>query len=123
MDRKLFGTGALLLLLGVGLGAFGAHALEGKLLPADLHLFELAVRYQLVHGVGLLGVAIAARAAPSPLLQQGGWVLLAGTLVFCGSLLLMAFGAPRWLGAITPVGGTGLILGWGLVMAGAWRRQ
>jgi uncharacterized membrane protein YgdD (TMEM256/DUF423 family) len=88
---------ALLGFLGVALGAFGAHALKDRV---DPELWKTAVFYQLVHAVAIL-------AAPSTAKLFGP-----GVLVFSGTLYALALGAPRWLGAVTPVGGLLLLAGW-----------
>jgi uncharacterized membrane protein YgdD (TMEM256/DUF423 family) len=115
--------GALLSGTGVALGAFGAHALKSSLSPAMLEIFETGVRYQMYHGLGLL--AIGAIPAYAPGLQTGSGnrapvLLLAGTVVFSGSLYLLSFTGVKWLGAITPVGGVLMLAGWGLVARSFW---
>ncbi len=98
-----------LLATGIAAGAFGAHGLEGRV-PADrLETWETAALYHLLHGVALL--ALAGRPVPP-------WVprlLVAGTLVFSGSLYLLVLTDTGWLGAITPIGGTLMIAGWTLL--------
>jgi uncharacterized membrane protein YgdD (TMEM256/DUF423 family) len=101
---------------GVLLGAFGAHAMHGLLTAAGMsEVWETAVRYQLLHAVALLGLAGWMRAGGGAPVGRaawaaGGWIV--GSLIFSGSLYLLALGWPRWLGAITPVGGAFLIAGW-----------
>ena len=107
-------AGALLAALGVALGAFGAHALRGALDATAQGWWQTAVQYQMWHALGLLTIG-AARLPESCL---AALLLSVGTLVFCATLYLMALGAPRWLGAITPIGGSLMIAGW-LVLA--WR--
>ncbi len=104
-------VGAILGGLGVAFGAFGAHALKDRLAEDKLAIFEVGVRYQLVHALALLAVAALLREQP---VQAGrcGWLFLLGVCVFSGSLYAMALGGPRWLGAVTPLGGLGLIAGW-----------
>ena len=120
--RTLAVSGAVLALSGVGLGAFGAHGLEARLSPADLATFETAVRYQMYHALGLLGVAWLADRFGSPLVGRGGWFLVAGTVVFSGSLYLLVLTDSRWLGAVAPVGGVMQLVGWLLVVVGLLRR-
>ena len=106
IQRTFLALGALLGLLAVAAGAFGAHALEARLAPDRLSIFETAARYQMYHALALIAVSIAAallRATPS-LVSAAGWCFVAGTLVFSGSLYVVALGGPRWLGAITPLG-------------------
>jgi uncharacterized membrane protein YgdD (TMEM256/DUF423 family) len=121
MDRTLFVAGALLALLGVAAGAFGAHALSARL-PADrLVIFEIGVRYQMYHALGLLALAWAAGRWPDSHVGVAGMLILGGVLVFSGTLYAMAFGAPRWYGAITPLGGLGMIAGWALAAWSVWK--
>lgn len=121
MIRFLFAAGAALGFIGVAAGAFGAHALESKLAPDRLATWDLAVRYQLVHGLALLGAAWAASRWPGFPTIWTAALLLGGTVVFCGTLYALALGAPRWLGAVTPIGGLGLLAGWATMIVGAWR--
>lgn len=113
--RGLWWVGSILGLTGVGLGAFGAHALKGRIDDGLLSAFETGVRYQLFHAVALLAVAWLAGAASSAPARTAGWLLTGGTVLFSGSLYLMAIGAPRWFGAITPFGGVCLMAAWVLV--------
>ena len=121
MDRFFFAAGALLGCVGVAAGAFGAHALQTRLAADRLTLFELAARYQMIHALALLAAAWAAQRWPSQLVNFGGWLLLVGVLIFCGTIYALAFGAPRFLGAVTPLGGVSLIAGWLLLAVAALR--
>ena len=103
---------ALLGALAVALGAFGAHALRGRLEPGDLATFDTAARYQLVHA---LAAAFAAGRAGHRGATAAAAAFLAGAVLFSGSLYALALGAPRILGAVTPFGGLALILGWLMV--------
>jgi len=98
--------------LGVAAGAFGAHALRGKLEPRDLEIFETAVRYQLVHALALGLVAGLGGLRASAALNAAGGAFTAGVLIFSGSLYLLVLTQTRWLGAITPLGGLALLAGW-----------
>ena len=118
MERKVFAAGAILAGLGVALGAFGAHGLKAVVSPEMLAVFETGVRYQMYHGLGLLALAWAIGRWPERRLAAAAWPLLAGTVVFSGSLYILVLTGVRWFGAITPIGGVALIAGWGLV---AWR--
>ena len=120
--RAMALSGAALALLGVALGAFGAHALRASLPPGDIEIFETAVRYQMYHAVALFGVAWLATRLVGPLMDWAGWLLVAGTVVFSGSLYLLVLTGTRWLGAITPVGGLMLVAGWLLVVVALLRR-
>lgn len=121
MDRLFFAVGALLGCLGVAAGAFGAHALESRLAPDRLELFELAARYQMIHALALLATGWAAARWPSALVNSAGWFFVAGVLIFCGTIYALAFGAPRILGAVTPIGGFSLIIAWLLLGIAAFR--
>ena len=106
-------------MLGVGAGAFGAHALKTRLSADMLAVFETGSRYCLVHAVVLLGVAAYSALRPSAALRRSGWFFVVGIAIFSGTLWILALSGQRWLGAITPIGGTSLILGWfSLMMAG-----
>ncbi|MEL6429692.1 MAG: DUF423 domain-containing protein [Planctomycetota bacterium] len=121
-SASLLRLGALLGLLGVSFGAFGAHGLEGALedlgpdaVAERLDWWETAAQYHLLHAVALVAVvaALGARGRVPALF------LAAGIAVFSGTLYAMGLGAPRWFGAITPIGGVLLMVGWGLAMNAA----
>ena len=118
MDRLFFGLGCVSAAIAVGLGAFGAHGLRHRIVPDMLVVFEVGVRYQMYHALALLGVALAYGRWPSTAIAAAGWLFVMGTLVFSGTLYLLALTGHRWLGAITPLGGVALIAGWLLL---AWR--
>lgn len=121
MDKTFFALGALVGCLGVAAGAFGAHALSTRLAPDRLELFELAARYQMIHALALMGAAWAVQRFPSGAANAAGWLLFAGVLIFCGTIYALAFGAPRVLGAVTPIGGLSLIAGWLMLAVAALR--
>ncbi|HEX3273382.1 MAG TPA: DUF423 domain-containing protein [Gemmatimonadales bacterium] len=121
MDRLFFGLGALSAFLAVAAGAFGAHALRVRLAPDLLAVFETAARYQMYHALGLVAVAWAAARWPGGLVEWAGWLFVAGTVLFSGSLYGLALSGVRWLGAITPLGGVAFLAGW-LCLALAARR-
>lgn len=108
-------AGALLAFLAVGFGAFGAHALTGRLSPDDLATFETGVRYQMYHALGLFAVAWASTRWPGALTETSGWFMIAGTLLFSGSLYALVLTGHRWLGAVTPFGGLSLLIAWALL--------
>jgi len=123
MTRIFFALGSIFCGLAVGLGAFGAHGLENILTPERLITYETAVRYQMYHAIALLVVALAlARwpAAAKPL-QTGGWLFVAGIILFSGSLYLLSVGGIKWLGVITPLGGVAFVAGWLFMTLAAWR--
>jgi uncharacterized membrane protein YgdD (TMEM256/DUF423 family) len=113
-------TAALLLALAVGLGAFGAHGLRGRLDAYSLGLWEKAVFYHFIHALGMLAVSILPRTGtfPPAASSQVCALLLVGIAVFSGSLYLLALTGTRALGAITPIGGLAMIAAWLLL---AWR--
>lgn len=121
MNRLFFTLGALSALLAVAAGAFGSHALKTRLEPDLLQIFETGARYQLLHALALLAVALAAYRWPSQLWSWSGWSFVAGTVIFSGSLYALALTGQRWLGAITPIGGAGFLVGWLLAAMAAWR--
>jgi uncharacterized membrane protein YgdD (TMEM256/DUF423 family) len=119
MERLFAGLGALIALLGVALGAFGAHGLSSRVPPGDLEIFETAVRYQMYHAFGLFVVAwVGTRWPGGVLTSAAGWSFVAGVAVFSGSLYLLVLTGQRWLGAVTPLGGLCFLAGWTLL---AWR--
>ncbi len=119
--KTFFVLGALFAALGVGLGAFGAHALRAALPAEDLATFEIGVRYQMYHALALIAVAWASTEWPSSALTIAGWAFVAGIVIFSGSLYVLVLSGQRWLGAVTPIGGVSLIVGWVLLGWSAWR--
>lgn len=107
-----FSLGALVVGLGVIFGAFGAHALESSLSEDQLQTFQVGVRYQLIHGLALLAVALAGAHWPGTWLYVSGWCFLFGVIVFSGSIYILVLSGMKWLGMITPVGGMAMIIGW-----------
>ncbi|WP_419162066.1 DUF423 domain-containing protein [Candidatus Palauibacter sp.] len=110
-------SGFLLAGLGVAVGAFCAHALEGRLAADDLAVFETAARIHMLHALGLALLGLAAARWPDAGWKGPGLLMLAGVAVFSGSLYALALSGIGWLGAITPVGGAALIAAW---MWAAW---
>jgi uncharacterized membrane protein YgdD (TMEM256/DUF423 family) len=121
MDRLLFAAGALSAAISVGTGAFAAHGLKARLAPEALAVFETGARYQMYAAFGLLAAGWAASRWSGALAAWGGWLLLAGTVLFSGSLYALALSGVRWLGAITPLGGVAFIAGWVLLALAALR--
>jgi len=105
-------SGAVFGFLAVAAGAFGAHALRGRMAPEMLEVYETAVRYQMYHALALVLTGFMAVRFYSSALPAAGWLFFAGTLVFSGSLYLLTLTGARWLGAITPIGGIALLAGW-----------
>ena len=112
MERRFFALGAMLAMVGVAAGAFGAHALKSRLTPDMLAVFEVGVRYQLVHALALLAVAWAITRWPGRAVLYAGALFIAGIVLFSGSLYLLALTGERSLGAITPFGGVAFLAGW-----------
>ena len=112
MHRPFLAAGAVLAFIAVAAGAFGAHGLEGTIPPARLETFETAARYQMYHALALLFVGTAARSWPAKGWAGPGLLFVAGILVFSGSLYALALTGAGWLGAVAPVGGTALLVGW-----------
>jgi len=121
MERIFFALGSLSALVAVATGAFGAHALSDRLSAAMLATFETGVRYQMYHSLALLGAAWAVSRWPGPLATAAGWLFVAGTIIFSGSLYALSLSGARWLGAITPLGGIAFIGGWLCLVLAAWR--
>ncbi len=120
--RLILTLGAAAAFLGVALGAFGAHALRARLTEQLLNTWETAVQYHLVHALALLAVGLLLlHAGPSSLLRWSAGLMLAGMVLFSGSLYLLCLSGVRWLGAITPLGGTALLIAWLLFAVAAWR--
>jgi uncharacterized membrane protein YgdD (TMEM256/DUF423 family) len=118
-------TGAIGLALGVILGAFGAHGLRSRLDAYSMGVYERAVFYHFIHAMGLLVVSILPRLGVVSL-TAGSWVcalLLAGIIIFSGSLYLLAVTGIRSFGAITPVGGLALIAAWLLLAVALVRNR
>ena len=102
----------------VAAGAFGAHALRARLPPDLLAVFETGARYQLYHALALLTVAWASNHWPGTPVRAAGWLFIGGTLLFSGSLYLLALTGARWLGAVTPLGGLLFLAGWAALTIG-----
>lgn len=112
MHRPFLAIGCLLGFLGVAAGAFGAHGLEGVVPPHRLETFETGVRYQIVHALALIMLGLAAARWPVRAWAGPGILFVVGTLVFSGSLYALALSGAGLFGAIAPIGGTSLIVGW-----------
>ena len=116
MSRLFFAFGSGFALIAVITGAFAAHTLKSKLSPDMFQVFEVAVRYQMYHALGLIAVAWAASQWSSQLITVSGWLFVAGIVIFSGSLYILSLTGVRWLGAITPIGGVAFIIGWGCLL-------
>jgi uncharacterized membrane protein YgdD (TMEM256/DUF423 family) len=122
LTRIFLATAAIFGGLSVAGGAFASHALKGKLSDRALEIFDTAARYQMYHALALLLVALLlSRAEQSQtFFTVAGWAFIVGTTIFSGSLYALSLTSIKWLGAITPLGGVALIIGWGCLVVAAW---
>ncbi len=123
MPRLLCLLGAVFGLLGVALGAFGAHGLKAVLADEMLETFETGARYQMYHALALITVGWIGRTARGSWVSWAGWSFVAGILLFSGSLYVLALTGIRSLGAVTPVGGLAFIVGWVAFAIGLWKER
>jgi uncharacterized membrane protein YgdD (TMEM256/DUF423 family) len=121
VERLFFSLGAGSALIAVAAGAFGAHALRARLSSEMLAVFETGARYQMYHALGLLAVAWAVTRWPGPWAVRAGWLFVAGTVLFSGSLYTLVLSGIRWLGAVTPLGGVAFLAGWACLVLAARR--
>ena len=121
MDKLFAIAGCVSALFAVVAGAFGAHALKDRVSPDMLEVFETAVRYQIYHAFGLVFVAWAISRWAGSIPPAAGWMFIAGTVLFSGSLYVLSLAGIRWLGAVTPLGGVAFIVGWLLLAYGIYR--
>ena len=123
MDRLFFIVGSVLAGLAVATGAFGAHGLQKMVTPERLETWEKAARYQIYHALALLLLAWAITHWPeqAKLLSAGGWLFIAGIVLFSGSLYLLVLSEITILGAITPLGGVTFVAGWLCLVVAVWR--
>ena len=112
MDRTFLLAGALFAFVGVGLGAFAAHGLRGRLAPEMMAVFETGVRYHMYHALALVLTSIVMARMSGWLVATAGWCFIAGILLFSGSLYALALSGVTILGAITPLGGLAFLAGW-----------
>ena len=110
--RRLIFAGSILAALSVLFGAFGAHGLKARLSFEYLAIFETAVRYQMYHALGLVLMGISGFHLPDYLIYLPSYFLIFGVVIFSGTLLTLVLTDLKWLGAITPIGGLSLIIGW-----------
>ena len=110
--KNLIVAGSIIAALSVLFGAFGAHGLKTLLSLEYLAIFETAVRYQLYHALGLMLMGISGFHLPDNLIQLPSYFLIFGTVIFSGTLITLVLTDLKWLGAITPIGGLCLIIGW-----------
>jgi uncharacterized membrane protein YgdD (TMEM256/DUF423 family) len=118
MNKTFLIIGAVLMALGVGLGAFGAHALKQKLSVEMMAVYKTAVEYHFYHALGLILIGILYQLYPSKMIVASGWVVFLGVVLFSGSLYFLSITDIKWIGAITPIGGVAFIAGWVLLVIG-----
>jgi len=118
--RWVFVIGCVCAGVGVAAGAFGAHMLKGSLDQAMLAVYDTATRYQMYHAFAMVLSGMIVRISGDTAAAKAGWMFLAGMVLFSGSLYGVSLLGIRWLGAVTPVGGTLFIAGWGLLAWRAW---
>lgn len=111
--------GAILALVGVAAGAFGAHGLRDHLTPESLAIYQTGVQYQLVHALALVALGAQTRIK----ISATAWLFFVGVIIFSGSLYLLAITGMKWLGAITPLGGVAFLTGWALLAWNAFKAQ
>ena len=117
MDRTFLLIGGLAGLVGVALGAFGAHGLRARMPAEMLAVFETGVRYQMYHACAILIVALAAARLDGWLIRAAGWSFTLGIVLFSGSLYLLSLSRITLFGAVTPIGGLAFLVGWGCLVA------
>jgi uncharacterized membrane protein YgdD (TMEM256/DUF423 family) len=121
MNRTFVSLGAFLAFIGVGLGAFGTHALRERVSERDLETWHTAVQYHTLHAVALVLIGIVCAHSESALIRRAGWLHVAGIAIFGGSLYFLVLSGQRWLGAVTPLGGVCFLAGWICLALGARR--
>jgi len=120
--RFFIATAAILMFIGVAAGAFGAHGLKQMLSTDMLAIWQTAVTYQMVHGLGMLALGIMLQQQDNTLLRRAAWAMLIGVVIFSGSLYALALTGIRVLGAITPIGGLAFLTGWAMLAWAALKR-
>jgi uncharacterized membrane protein YgdD (TMEM256/DUF423 family) len=118
LTQKFIIYGAIFMALSVAIGAFGAHILKPHFNAYELAIYHTAVEYQFYHSLGLLLIAFCLHVKQNRKLLFAGYIMLASILIFSGSLYILAITQIKWLGAITPIGGTGFIVAWILLALG-----
>jgi uncharacterized membrane protein YgdD (TMEM256/DUF423 family) len=121
MSGAWIAAGAVVCALSIAAGAFGAHGLRSRLDEHGLALWETAARYLMYSGLGILAITLASRPSGGRTFTLAAAALLIGAVVFCGTVAMLALGGPRWLGAITPIGGLLMIIAFVLLAMAALR--
>jgi uncharacterized membrane protein YgdD (TMEM256/DUF423 family) len=122
--KSLIITGSILMALAVGFGAFGAHIVQDMLSPDRFEVYQTAVQYHFYHALGLLILGtVSMHLTETKWLTWSGYCLLAGILIFSGSLYILTLTDTGWLGMVTPLGGFAFILGWVFFAIGTYAGQ
>jgi len=121
MAQRILVIGALMALVGVAAGAFGAHGLRPILSEKMMTVFETGVRYHLVHALAMLIAGLSAHWFGHRIFVRAGWSFLVGLILFSGSLYTLALSGIRGLGILTPFGGLAFLIGWGSLAWGFWK--
>ncbi len=121
IDRIFILIGSILGFTGVVAGAFGGHLLKNRLSPEMLAVYETGTRYHLIHALALLSCGWAVSQYPNAQMRSAGWLFMAGTILFSGSLYALALTGIKAFGAITPIGGMLFLAGWLMLAVGAMR--
>ena len=111
-NRNILLAGAVFMVLGVILGAFGAHALKTRLSPDMMLIYKTAVEYQFYHALGLLLIGLIGFQIKSKWIKWSGLLICIGIILFSGSLYILSVSGIKWIGAITPIGGLSFVAGW-----------
>ncbi|MEC0107305.1 DUF423 domain-containing protein [Paenibacillus taichungensis] len=123
MQRKWMMLGAVMTMLSVAIGAFGAHMLKEKIGADAIAVYETGVQYHMIHAIGLLIIGLTAgQLGPSTKLKWAARLLFIGIIIFSGSLYVLSISGIKILGAITPIGGVAFIVGWLLLAIDVWQR-
>jgi len=120
-NRSILLAGAIFMAVGVMLGAFGAHALKKILSPEMLAVYKTGVEYQFYHALGLLLIGLIGFHINSKWLRWSGILLVAGIILFSGSLYALSISGIKLLGAITPIGGLSFVAGWVCLAIAVWK--
>ena len=123
MSKLFFSCGSVLAFFGVAAGALGGHVLKSRLSDYHLEIFEIASRYHMYHAIAVVICSWATKNCSSPLAKLAGWLFIMGIVIFSGSLYLLSITNYRWLGAITPIGGTAFMFGWICLAISPWHKS
>lgn len=119
--NTVIAVGSLLAFIGVLAGAFGAHALKNTLDAYYMDVFKTAVQYQMMHALGMVLIGILMQTMNAAALSWAAGLMLAGVILFSGSLYLLTLSGTKWLGMVTPIGGLCFMAGWLMLMFAALR--